>query len=159
MSRLRPVLVVALLVAAVGAAVATAVPRVLAHVEESRHEHAIATAARLTAPAGATTATGCADAMDAVTVACWQTDASVDDVSAVLRATLEDLPGEPVEKTCTPAPVPRGSADVHAQACFLILRQHGDAHGVFMAVTPRVEPDDVTGDPAVTGSVVNVLAD
>jgi hypothetical protein len=159
-SRLRPPFVVALVVAALGAGTAIVVPEAVARIDETRREQAFDEARAVPAPAGVTLSTDCpGQAHGAGIVACWQSDGTVDDLTAALLASMERQTDEPVQQTCVPAPVPPSPMPPQGavRSCVLALR-HGDRHGVFVFVDPRVARQGADGRPVVTGSVVTVAA-
>ncbi|MGY4645761.1 hypothetical protein [Cellulomonas sp. URHB0016] len=160
MSRLRTPLVVALVVSVLGAGAALVMPDALAMLEASRREQAYDEARSVAPPEGATPSMDCPGQGhgDGI-VACWQSDGTVPDVTRVLQESMEGRMAEPIERVCIPAlgppapKPPRGSVG----SCVLALR-HGDRHGVFVFVDPRIGRDGADDGPVVTGSVVTVAA-
>ena len=161
MTRLRPVLVVALAVTLAGAGAAAVLPAVQNHLDRPSREQAQTVAHVLPAPTGATVSTIChGDGQ----VACWETSAPVLDVEREMVLALQEQVGKvsgvgevskAVVSSCDEVRVgARGEA--LADSCFVRAR-FGD-HGTFVFIDPLTTHDKSTGTTSVIGARVSLSA-
>lgn len=154
MARTRPLPLILLGLAAVGA-VATAVsPAVQDRLDRPAREQALSVAHALSAPAGASDSTAChGEGM----VACWETPTAVQDVARALAASMGDQTQAAVTSTCEAVPVTTGTtSEATSDSCFVRVRFK--THGTFAFVDPLVERDADTGADTVVGSLVSLSA-
>lgn len=162
-ARTRPLPLVLLALAAVGA-VATAVsPAVQDRLDRPAREQALAVAQAVPAPDGATRSTDC---RGEGLVACWETSGPVGDVARELSRTMGEQARVAATSTCgvqapaTPTtPGTTAGTDPSAgpgESCSVRVRFK--AHGTWALVEPLLGRDERTGAATVVGSRVSLSA-
>lgn len=149
---MRPVLVVPLVLALVGAGASAALP---ALTERSHQEHlseAERVAHGLQAPFGAVDSTACnGDGQ----VACWESPEPVEVVATKLARGMDVQANEAAAITCEQVPVGSTGAHLSADSCFVRVRF--GSHGTFAFVEPLVERDGA-GTASVVGARISLSA-
>lgn len=127
--RTRPAFRVALLVVALGASAAVAVPTLRQHADEQDLALTRAAAQHVTMPPGATASKTC---HGSGLIGCWTVETPVHDVRDDVAAVLRPVVTGPLEVECSSVPVRAKSTTRQADECSVDYRRNGRAAFVFL---------------------------